>query len=87
MDSEEDFAALAPFYGINLNNRTVRPAFQERKIVLIGAPDPAGTVHFERIMRRLSGPVRYLSGKVNVFGRKDTGIYVIINSFFGKHDL
>lgn len=76
-----------PFDRVHLDNRAVRPAFQKHKEISIGAPDAAGLVHLERIMGRSSWLIGDLSGEVNVSGRKDAGIHIMIDGLFGKHDL
>ena len=82
MESQKDFAALPAYHGIDLNNRTVRPAGKEVLKVQIGAAGPTGFINLKRIMGRPAGFKGYLSGKVNVSGGKDAGINVMIESLF-----
>ena len=84
---EQDFPAFRTFNGIHFNDRTVRPVGKESLEIIPVPADAAGFVDFKGIMAALPGAVAYFSGKIDIPGGKDTGIYIVIDTFFGIHDL
>lgn len=87
MECQKNFPAFASNNGIHLDNRTIREVGKKALKILVGAAYSAGFIHLKRVMCRRSGFISDLSGKVNVSGRKDTSMDVIINRLLREHDL
>lgn len=82
MDGKEDFPAFPAFDGVQLYNGAVGEVFSEGEEILIGTPNPAGTIHFKGIMSGSSGFITDLAWQVDVPGRKDARMNIVVDGLF-----
>lgn len=87
MECEKDLSASAAYHGIHLDNRAVGPSGEKSLEILVRTAQPAGLIDLEGVMGRFPGFVGNLSGQVDIFGGKDTGIHIIVDRLFREHDL